>query len=642
MKTCKRILPYPCLMLIFSVLVSILSKQFLLSGIKFFLFQIFAIWVPGFSLVKILNLDTESDIKTIGLSYFMGYCANMLIYLCIVPFHLQDFTAIIIAAIDIICFFYLYTLFRKNRAGFRIERDIFGERICLLLIIIYLVFDFIMYSLDNAIPPMVDANVINGDVAYWIGNTIELTKEFPPKNFRSYPAPYNYHYFSSMQLALASLATGIEPVILTVVYQYIQPVFMIIFGSYLLFKEYAKRNGLVIIGMIILLFSSGFERVSIVTYREHMFDTPFGFDYGMGIFLFYIYFLLKIYYAESFRWKDCLASLFCFACLVGVKAPFAAIAIAGTGLMSLNWLFRREWKKAFLIGLPTLFIFIVLYIGVVNVSGYSGGDALSVISKTPPAEIGNMSNVNDMTGDVPVVGKVILLMYYGIISNPTVFLLMIISLIVSIINKRPLAKGSIILFAMVVIAEMITLFIGMSGNSQMYFLMCAFPVSILIFVLNTDSELNNRLYSLLLTMLILIGAWGWNEGYDTQFIGLCKTNINKLMENNEVDHAQNYSINISQMEAYEWLKTHSVWNTQVFSNKGDGLIGIISGCYLHGGTELFETVSKEEQDEYISQIKDMNCTYIIYDIAKSPDFVMLSDQCSVVFSNQSTVIYRII
>ena len=39
------------------------------------------------------------------------------------------------------------------------------------------------------------------------------------------------------------------------------------------------------------------------------------------------------------------------------------------------------------------------------------------ISLQDIAEIGNMSNVNDMTGDVPVVGKVILLMYYGIISN---------------------------------------------------------------------------------------------------------------------------------------------------------------------------------------------------------------------------------
>lgn len=643
-KSCKRnsFLPWIFIIIVFSISVSLLTKGCLLDGVKFALFQIFAILLPGFALVKILKLDADTDVKCVGLSYFMGYCANMLIYLCIVPFHLQDFAAIIIAGIDIICLVYLFYLFQKNRVEFKTERDIFGERICLLFILIYLVLDFLMYALDNAIPPMVDANIINGDVAYWIGNTIELTKEFPPKNFRAYPAPYNYHYFSSMQLALTALTTGIEPAIITVVYQYIQPVLLIIFGSYILYKEYAKRNALIVIGIVVLLFSSGFERISIVTYREHMFDTPFGFDYGMGIFLFYIYFLLKIYYSESFRLKHCLVSLLCFACLVGVKAPFAAIAIVGTGLMSLNWLVHREWKKAFLIGMPTLLIFIALYLGVVNVSGYSGGDALSVISKTPPAEVGNMSNVNDMAGDVPVVGKVILLMYYGIVSNPTVFILMIISLIVSAVKKRSLAKGSLILFIMTAIAELITLFIGMSGNSQMYFLMCAFPVSILIFVMNTEAELDSRIYRLILTISILIGLVKWNEGYDTQFIKVCKTNISKLTQDNEVDFSKNYSINTSQMEAYEWLKSHSVWDTQVFSNKGDGLIGIISGCYLHGGMELFESVSEEEQDEYILQIKDMNCEYIVYDIAKSPDFEMLSNKCNVVFSNQSTVIYKII
>lgn len=641
LRTYKKISPFPCLIMIFSVLVSILAKQSLMSGMKFALFQIFAILIPGFSLVKVLKLDGETDVKCIALSYFMGYCVNMLIYLCIVPFHLQDYAAVVLFGVDAVCLAYLGILFRKKKIEFCIERDSFGERVCLLFIFVYLVCDFVMYSLNNAIPPMLEANIINGDVTYWIGNTIELTKEFPPKNFRAYPAPYNYHYFSSMQLALASMVTGIEPVIITVFYQYIQPVFLIIFGSYILFKEYAKRNILVIIGITVLLFSSGYEKISIVSYREHMFDAPFGFDYGMGIFLFYIYFILKIYYSERFDWKYCLVSLFCFACLLGVKAPFAAIAIVGTGLMSLCWLFHKEWKKSFLVGLPTLIIFIVLYLGVVNVSGYSGGDALSVISKTPPVEVGNVSDVNDTVGSVPMVGKVILMMYYGIISNPAVLLLMIISLIASAIKKRPLAKGSIILLIMTIISELITLFVGMSGNSQMYFLMCAFPVSILIFILNTDTELGNKLYRLLVVIIVLAGMVKWNEGYNTQFIKLCKVNIGKMVESNEVDFSENYSISSSQMEAYTWLKLHSVHDTQVFSNKGDGVIGIISECYLHGGTELFQSVSEKEQNEYIAEIRNMNCTYIVYDIAKSPDFVMLSDKCSMVFSNQSTIIYEI-
>lgn len=633
-------MPYILVIILFSCMVSVISCLDIGAGIRFVLFQIFGIIVPGFSMCRVLKLDMSTDVKCFAMSYMMGYCADMLIYLCIVPFGLQSNAWKILVLIDGLLLFLCY-LSGGKKEDFRVVRDGSGNKICLIFICLYLLLDFFMYAVKNAIPPMVNTNIVNWDITYWTGNTIELTKEFPPKNFRSYPKEYNYHYFSSMQLALLSMVTRIRPVIVTLVFQYLQPIFLIISGAYILFKEHAKKNASVVYGIILLLFSTGFERISIVTYREHMFDNPFGFDYGMGIFLFYLYFLLELYEADKIKWNYCIASLLCFACLLGTKAPFAAIAIAGTGMMSLAWLFHKDWERAFGIGLPTLLIFIVLYFGVVNISGYSGGDALSVISKTPTLEKGTVGAVNSVTGVVPIAGRIMMLLYYGIVSNPSIVLVVTFLIVINFIKRRQFEKGTVIFFIMIVVAEAVSLFVGMSGDSQMYFIMCSFPLAILIFVMNADIELEKVLYRVVLIVSVLMGVFNWYNGFGIQFTDLCRSGIENLTNGNKIDLSENYSISTSQMEAYEWLRNHSEWDTQVYSNKGDGLIGIISECYLHGGVEIFHSTSKVEQDEYIRRIRDMDCTYIIHDIAKAPDFRMLSDMCSVVFCNQSTVIYRI-
>lgn len=630
---------------IFCIVVSFITRQPVIYGLRFAFFVLSAVLLPGFTVLKISGLKAASDIECFGYSFLFGYCADLVMYLCIVPFQFQSYAILILLFFDVACIAYLYLLHRQKKL-FDYETDQFGEKVCFVFVILFLLADLVLYTLKNALPPLIDSNLLSNDTLYWVGNTIELTKEFPIKNFRNYPQPYNYHYFSSMQLALAEIITGIPSVITAFVYQMLQPVFLIVFGAYMLFGRFTKKKNLVCIGIFSLLFTSGFECWTVVTYRSHMFEMPFGFDYGMGIFLFCLLFLFQMYYDNTFSIKQCMLVWILFAVLVGTKASTASIAILALGIVCVAWLVKKQWRKSFLLGLPMLVIFIAMYIFVVNIRGYSGGNILGTLHA--PTKIYESKEVLGVLYDwfsrFSIVGQMGFLIIYAMLCSPVVYGGVAYVICNKILRKEKLEQGSVIILITMLAAEMLSVYIGMYGHSQMYFIMCAYPLGILFIVMNSDHVFQMKWEWLLMAGMLICGVFLWLisyadiRNYKTQLIA---SNYFGISWNTDSVTDIRY-VSASQWEAYTYLRDIADKNALILSNQGTNMLGAVSECYVHGCGDLMMLNNAEEQENYIEEkMKNFHYSYIVYERMNAPDFVMLADNCEEIFENDSTVIYAI-
>lgn len=645
------LLKYSIILLTFSICMSLLFHTSLTNGIAFFAFQIFAIILPGFSLSTLFRNGLKTNIEWFAFSYLLGYGFDMILYLLLILLDLLRFSLFILVIVDMLCVI-LVSLRIGNTRTYVCDRDISGEKICSVFFIIVLFIEINTYAGVNLLPSAIEENQLFNDVLYWIGNTIELTKEFPPKNFRFYPKQYNYHYFSSMQLALVSIITEIKPVILGFAFSFIQPITLIITGAYLLFRKCNRNVMYIAFGLFLLLFTSGFENYSIVTYSTHIFIGPFGFDCGLGIFLFYIYLLLCQYRSVKLDFGICILLIITMTLLVGVKASFAAIGICGTGTLCLFWLFRKEYKKSFLIGIPILTVFVLLYLLVVNMSGYAGTTEAAVtqpkIYEAYPSLI-TLHNTLYLLSNIGIPGFVIEVFFtviYCFLCNPCVYFMILMTISNYPFKKIFKNEFDISLIIMIVFGSILTLYVGMIGASSMYFMMATYPIGISFTLLNIEKMKNKKYILICIIALTLISFCGWIRGYGEYSIPTCiERGIHNYLNISDThfDPLNRSYINASQYEAYSKLCDRS--GELVTTNRENYVLGVFSEKYViinDASRGLFTTKDDSEKELFISKLKNEGIQYIVYDIETTPDFILNTEMVSVYFSNSSTIIFEIL
>ena len=250
MKTAENIKKNLCYyILIFGVLLfgivmaSLYSVPIFSKGLVFSLYTLTGMLLPGYALVNLLNIECKTDIELIAYIIFFGYFVSFVQYFFVVPFGIQDYAFVVWIFFSVASVLYL---FLKNKRSLLISfknKDDFGMWSCLLIFVLVLFVKCGLYAGQNLLPyDEVQITGIHEDLLYWIGNTVELTKRFPPFNFRLYGQTYNYHYFSSVQLAMTSLATGISPGLVSLCFSYIYPSLMLVFGGYVVFSKCTQNN----------------------------------------------------------------------------------------------------------------------------------------------------------------------------------------------------------------------------------------------------------------------------------------------------------------------------------------------------------------------------------------------------------------
>lgn len=375
---------------IMSAISAFYTKQSLMQMIAFSAYQLFAILIPGLGYTRILIKDKNiSGIGTIFIAYALGYCSNIaMYYLLFFMGGMETKAGAYVLLISIQCVFSIYLLV-KDKTCFSEEN--YNWLIPLVFVLGLYVLELFAYSGYNLLPPYTDGNNVWGDMRYWIGNTVSLKLGFPPFEFRLLRENYSYHFFSSMQLAVESIVTGIPAAELSIYFSYIQAIIILVGGLYCLLIKYIDNKISMIILFGMLLFTSGYEGITRVSYVSHLYLSQYGFDYGMGYILFLLYAMIELF-ATPFSWRNYSITCIFFAVLMGIKATYACIGIVGIGCICLHFLVKKEWKKSFITGFGILFIFGFLYINVCSISGYSGNDKISI-----ETELSSKSEKNDKT-----------------------------------------------------------------------------------------------------------------------------------------------------------------------------------------------------------------------------------------------------
>lgn len=366
------VLAYSVIFVVVSALLNRLSPLEVLLAI---LYYIFVYIIPGMAIILLLGLRVSTDAEWIGYTFVSGYCYNILLYYAIVPFGFQDYISVISMAFAFLCILIIY----RKRKLLICTHDRGG--VCTVGVICYVSFMFIAYNGNGLTPDLVgrtDYYTYHRDVLYWIGNLNSLIKQYPPINPREYiSGVFNYHYFSSLQLAVQVLVTGIDSVVSCFGLYFYSTVVMIVFGTYLFAKRVFKSNKEIVLAMCAFLITSGVEIITRMGHAHHYALASFGTDYGLGVLLFLLLALYQ-YSLEPLKVSGAVCVIL-LAILTGTKGPYAAVAICGIGGMCLIWLIQKKYGRAFIFGGSSLCAFVVVYYFVCNTRGYvTGGDSSSL------------------------------------------------------------------------------------------------------------------------------------------------------------------------------------------------------------------------------------------------------------------------
>lgn len=246
------------------------SKSSLNEASIFVAYQIFAILIPGLAYTGLLKQDEDKGgMVCLLIAYALGYSSNIAMYYIMVLLGGKESnTLAYFLALGIQCVFAIIYLVKK-KVEYKEENS--NWLIALLFITVMFAIELFTYSGYNMLPPYTDGSNIWKDIRYWIGNTVSLKINYPPADFRSLRLNYGYHFFSSIQLAVESIVTGIPVATLSINFSFIQAIIIVVGGIYCLAEKYVKKSSTLSLLFFLLLFTSGYEGITRVSYVSHMY-----------------------------------------------------------------------------------------------------------------------------------------------------------------------------------------------------------------------------------------------------------------------------------------------------------------------------------------------------------------------------------
>lgn len=329
------------------------------EAVSFFLFQVFCMILPGAAMSAMMPIRQLSRVETVLISYVWGHVLNIGVYLLTVPFGLGACIKVVYIVLTLVSVGILICKTdREHVSDFRIGRD---ELTGISVIVVLFMISLIIYSMRWAMTEQ--GKDFHNDLLFWIGNTIALKEQFLPIDFRSLYDNYKYHYFGSMQQAVAAIVTGMPVFNLAVRYSYIGGVLIFGLATSCFVMRIVKKSKAVLLTLVLILFATGWERGAGLTYLWHIYMVPMSFEIALG-FEFVILLLLFIQNDEKrVNPYILIAVAFYLAVCTGTKGPSGMFVVCGIGVMCIYWMFvRKEYTKSILYGIVALASFGFVYV----------------------------------------------------------------------------------------------------------------------------------------------------------------------------------------------------------------------------------------------------------------------------------------
>ncbi len=308
--------------------------------LAFTIFEIIGLVIPGFAVSLLLDVKI-TIIERLCLAYSLGYALNIVEYFVeellnrVIPYFLFQGIVCALSLLFIIC--------NKERVKYCISESksdnvaVKEKLVFFTTLLVLLLFNIFGYACHYK-----DTFNIAHDLSWWINNSVALKLKFPPDNLFMSDTSLFYHYFSSVQIAYSSLVTGINIVDLSVPFYAFTKTLVMTGATFFMLNVIGVKGLRKTMGVVIVLFSTGMEPASIITYFHHIFLQPFGFDIDYAFGMFFVSFLLLQYRKENLNLNILFLTLLTWAVCTGSKAPVAAVLILLPGLLCLFWLIKSN------------------------------------------------------------------------------------------------------------------------------------------------------------------------------------------------------------------------------------------------------------------------------------------------------------
>lgn len=667
LKNAAYIIFLTCL-LIFICAISLTNNLPVKDGGFFLLFQIGGILLPGTGLILMLARDISlSALELFIFSYASGYILNIVLYFLLMPLHLQKGLLALLIILDL---FAVYMI-RKNHSEVctpeKTDLLLWGGFLFLLL-----TFVFIVYCGDNMLPTALEENAYYTDILFGAGDAIELSHNFPPRHFRNVNQTYFYHYFSSIQLSVMHLVTGIDIVKLNLLFLPFQSILLLVSSTLLLFRQIMKGNSTfyTFAGMLIVLFTTGNESITAVNYFSHMYKAPFGFDISAAFGMFALLFLIKQFEQDIFHKFYYIMTISSFFVCLGAKAPIGSIVLGVLGIICLYHFFvKKEYKTAFLYGFILLLTF--LFVSRLFLIADQGSVASTLNTSNEFERLMNNGYIGDFFNNlyyeknVPwFIARMIQILYFSIICQYPIAILFYLGVILKIIRHKTIDYLDIACVATSFVGCVLTLIMGHPTLSQTYFLMAAYPYAALFglksiseFKIHIGEEKHKLKKAIAISKaVIVLGAsilgvryfltcyhfkQSWAIG-----IGNYQGDSQPVLQVSK-NHLYNY-ISDEDYEAYIWIRENTDWEELFTSNLfldeeivRPYILGVFSERHiLMDNAKLIESLMDGKKAP-LRKLTEQGIKYIVCYKRISPEFYGDQPGLERVFDNESIAVYSI-
>lgn len=647
----------------------------LVNIVKFILMNVISVFLPGFAIL-ILSKIRCSKVSAFFLSYILGYAFVVLVY----------FLAEIVdrkISFGVISYFFSMvsvTIMVINRKKIR-ELALDENDICdlwgAIFFLIFLFFSIFAYAAPNAGTDVIDVFKTHRDMQYWVNNSVALKLSWPADNLFFLGDRLNYHYFSNIPIAFLSEVYTIDVFSMSFqFYAFTKAAVMV--GSVNFLLKNVNADGFVsFVGYIVILFTTGIEYLSVVTYVHHILLSPFGFDIGFAYGIFFVSLILVQWKKDNLDIRLLLCNILVWCMCIGSKAPVASVLLLLAGMICFFWLIHKKWGLAFTYGFLILgsFLLICKYcIGMFDVIQGDSAWQLGIYTSEKIKELYYPETWDFVGTKLTELGSnsviwAIIIRCFSV--NPIIIFTTVLGTVDTIIRyflkkidlKYLYLQGALLLSA--IVGLMMGVFEDAGGNSEMYFSMAAL-IPMFNLSLNSCMKIKSggidvdRVKKYILSIFvygfiaisIIVGAyrfafsaWDMDGAVVNSIIG-----INMLTQSENYEECDkdiiSEGIRKSDVDALDWIRNNADKDAIVVTDKA--IVGELKSYYLYGifcerqqyleGSDMLGTC-REDTNEIIScrislindiynnidgaidRAKEEEIDYIVQTIDVTPNFI---------------------
>ena len=521
------------------------------------------------------------------------------------------------------------------------------------MILLLCSFSLIVFSLKNALPIFLGHNSWHNDLLYWLGDIVALTHNIPTVDFRTLGSDYFYHFFGALQIASMQKVTGIPTAEIAIQYSYIVSMVMLGLSSFCLIKRVIKNQAW-IITLFLLLFSTGIENKTGVTFFWHIYQIPMSFNIAISLEMVIILLLIIQIEKEKLICNVLFYLLLFLLICTGTKGPSGAIVLCGIGMACIYWMVvKKEYNKAICYGV----LAIVIFGGIYTLLLMPGNSAyIENASYVDPYTIG-LNNTLIENCKI-IIWKTIKYFRYFIYINPWTFVPAGIYICYSLIKKRLKLEDTIFLL-MIIIGTVLGYVMHYYGNSEIYFSLSVFPFAAILSgkfweIVYTFFEIKDRKsYSLdlgILLMIVIIIFFNfelnWKNTLQTSLI-----NGLQVMEGKAplYDRNKNMMTN-EEYKAYTWIRNNTDYNAIFLSDRSLEeeefcyIPGVFAERYIYNYIVNDEIeIAKESfkgEKEAMEYFINKGIKYYIQNIRISPYFSCNKAYGEKIYENDEVVVWE--